>query len=177
MSVQPAQRRVERETHWHRMLRRPVEKSYSGGDQLRLPMQNREPEANDLVGLTTKIVEAYVQKNMVVVSGLPELIRNVHATLTDISSGVSTSVLKPAVPIRKSVFPDHIVCLEDGKKLTMLKRYLRSKYGLSPEDYRSKWNLPPDYPMVAPNYSTRRSDFAKKIGLGRSSKKTKGKRV
>lgn len=139
-------------------------------------MQNRESENNDLVDLTSKIVEAYVQRNLVVISGLPDLIRNIHSTLTDISAGVTTSVLKPAVPVKKSIFPDYIVCLEDGKRLTMLKRYLRSKYGLSPDEYRAKWNLPIDYPMVAPNYSTRRSDFAKKIGLGRSPGKAKSKR-
>ncbi len=169
-------RRVERETHWHRMLRRRIEKPYSGGDRIQLPMQNRQSENTDLVDLTSRIVEAYVQKNSVAISGLPDLIRNVHTTLADISAGVSTSVLKPAVPVKKSVFPDYIVCLEDGKRLTMLKRYLRSKYGLSPDEYRAKWNLPIDYPMVAPNYSTRRSDFAKKIGLGRNPGKAKGKR-
>jgi predicted transcriptional regulator len=76
---------------------------------------------------------------------------------------------KPAVPIRKSVTPEYIVCLEDGKKLKMLKRHLRSTYGMTPDEYRTKWNLPPDYPMVAPNYAAQRSEFAKKIGLGRSS--------
>jgi predicted transcriptional regulator len=169
-------RRVERQTYWHAVLRRRPEKSYSEGDLLRLAMQNNEPDSNNLIGLTSKIVEAYVQKNSVVVTGLPDLIRNVHSTLADISGGaVHSSAPKPAVPVKKSVFPDYIVCLEDGKKLTMLKRYLRSKYKMSPEEYRAKWNLPLDYPMVAPNYSTRRSDFAKKIGLGRSSKKTKRK--
>lgn len=168
-------RRVERETHWHAVLRQRTEKSYSEGDLFRTPMPNsQQPESSDLVALTTKIVEAYVQKNNVAANGLPDLIRSVHGTLTDISTGVpSSAALKPAVPVKKSVFPDYIVCLEDGKKLTMLKRYLRSRYHMTPEEYRAKWNLPADYPMVAPNYSTRRSDFAKKIGLGRSPSKSK----
>lgn len=166
-------RRVHRETGWHAVLRRAEEKSYSGGHLIRLAMPSNERESPELVGLTSKIVEAYVQKNLVAASGLPDLIRSIHSTLTDISTGVPSTVHKPAVPVKKSVFPDYIVCLEDGKKLTMLKRYLRSRYGLSPEEYRAKWNLPADYPMVAPNYSTRRSDFAKKIGLGRSPGKAK----
>jgi predicted transcriptional regulator len=166
-------RRIERVTHWHAVLRRRPDKSYSEGDLFERPMPNSEHEGGNLVGLTSKIVEAYVQKNMVAASGLPDLIRSIHSTLSDISSGTTSTVLKPAVPIKKSVFPDHIVCLEDGKKLTMLKRYLRSRFSLTPEEYRAKWGLPADYPMVAPNYSTRRSDFAKKIGLGRTPGKAK----
>jgi predicted transcriptional regulator len=83
---------------------------------------------------------------------------------------------KPAVPVKKSIHPEYIVCLEDGKKLKMLKRYLRSRYGLSPDDYRAKWGLPADYPMVAPNYAAQRSEFAKKIGLGRTASSKKGRR-
>ena len=167
-------RQVARQTHWHAVLRKRPEKPYSEGDLFRAPMPNtRESEGSDLVGLTSKIVEAYVQKNMVAANGLPDLIRSIHNTLSDISTGVPSMVHKPAVPVKKSVFPDYIVCLEDGKKLTMLKRYLRSRYHMTPDEYRAKWNLPADYPMVAPNYSTRRSDFAKKIGLGRSPSKSK----
>jgi predicted transcriptional regulator len=128
----------------------------------------------DILKLVTEIVAAYVGKNEVAAKDLPGLIRTVHATLGGFASagaspGVGGASRPPAVPVKKSVTPDHIVCLEDGKKLKMLKRYLRSRYKLSPDDYRARWNLPPDYPMVAPNYAQRRSEFAKKIGLGKGS--------
>jgi predicted transcriptional regulator len=103
---------------------------------------------------------------------LAGVIKNVHDTLCGLSGAnggqTETTNQKPAVPIKKSVTPDYIVCLEDGKKLKMLKRYLRTNYKLSPEDYRAKWGLPRDYPIVAPNYAAKRSEFAKKIGLGRT---------
>lgn len=128
---------------------------------------------DDILKLVTEIVAAYVSKNPVPASELPGIIRDVHATLGGFA-GISlpgpakgTAPRAPAVPVRKSVQPDHIVCLEDGKKLKMLKRYLRARYKMSPEEYRARWNLPPDYPMVAPNYAARRSEFAKKIGLGK----------
>ncbi|MEM0985656.1 MAG: MucR family transcriptional regulator [Pseudomonadota bacterium] len=122
-----------------------------------------------LIELTTEIVSAFVAKNPVPSAGLPELIRSVHETLSDISHGTPgpSPRPKPVVPVNKSVTPDYLICLEDGRKLKMLKRYLRSRYAMTPEEYRARWNLPNDYPMVAPNYAKRRSDFAKEIGLGR----------
>jgi predicted transcriptional regulator len=122
----------------------------------------------------TEIVSAYVSKNEVAAADLPALIKSVHQTLGGIGGSPRHAAGKqPAVPVKKSVTPDYIVCLEDGKKLKMLKRYLRSRYGLTPDAYRAKWNLPADYPMTAPNYAARRSDFAKQIGLGRPVKKKK----
>ena len=116
------------------------------------------------------IVSAYVRRNPVGASALPDLIRTVHQSLnvlTEAPTATPAEKQKPAVPVSKSVQPDYIVCLEDGAHLKMLKRYLRSRFGLSPEDYRRKWGLPPEYPMVAPAYAQRRSDFAKQIGLGK----------
>ena len=116
------------------------------------------------------IVSAYVRRNPVGVSALPDLIHTVHRSLNGLNAEVAAPLRekqKPAVPVSKSVQPDYIVCLEDGAHLKMLKRYLRSRFGLSPEDYRRKWGLPPEYPMVAPAYAQRRSDFAKQIGLGK----------
>jgi predicted transcriptional regulator len=126
----------------------------------------------DILKLVTEIVTAYVSRNTVAAEDLPNVIKSVHATLGSIQGadpGAPTRA--PAVPVKKSVTPDYIVCLEDGKKLKMLKRYLRAQYGLTPEAYRAKWNLPADYPMTAPNYAARRSEFAKQIGLGRPRKK------
>jgi predicted transcriptional regulator len=129
----------------------------------------RNEGEDEVLRMVTEIVAAYVSKNPVAPGDLPVIIRNVHATLGSMSGGdAAASPRAPAVPVKKSVAPDYIVCLEDGKKLKMLKRYLRSRYKLSPDEYRQRWNLPPDYPMVAPNYAKRRSDFAKKIGLGRA---------
>ena len=124
---------------------------------------------DDILKLVTEIVSAYVSKNPVPADQLPAIIKNVHATLGGFAGEASDRALPraPAVPIRKSVHDEYIVCLEDGKKLKMLKRYLRSRYQLSPSEYRERWNLPPNYPMVAPNYAKKRSDFAKKIGLGK----------
>ncbi|MEP0707154.1 MucR family transcriptional regulator [Parvibaculum sp.] len=120
--------------------------------------------------LTTEIVAAYVSNNAIAANDLPGMIRTVHSTLTglDQNNTAADVDLAPAVPVKKSVTPDYIVCLEDGKKLKMLKRYLRSQYGLTPEEYRARWNLPHDYPMVAPNYAAQRSKLAKQIGLGRA---------
>jgi len=122
--------------------------------------------------MTADIVSAYVSKNVLPATQIPEVINTVFSSLTGLNGQpreVQAEPQKPAVPIRKSVTPEYIVCLEDGKKLKMLKRHLRSTYGMTPDEYRTKWNLPPDYPMVAPNYAAQRSEFAKKIGLGRSS--------
>jgi len=127
-------------------------------------------ESPDLLLLTAEIVAAHVSNNHVGAGEVADLIGRVHAALTglgDTAPEPSEPDLKPAVSIRASVKPDYIVCLEDGKKLTMLKRYLRARYGMSPEEYRAKWGLPADYPMVAPNYADRRRELAKDIGLGR----------
>jgi predicted transcriptional regulator len=120
--------------------------------------------------MTADIVASFVANNKVAPEQLSELIRAVHKTMDALSQGhdeKAAEKARPAVPVNKSVQEDFIVCLEDGKKLKMLKRYLRSTYNMSPEDYRKKWGLPADYPMVAPAYAARRSEFAKKIGLGR----------
>jgi predicted transcriptional regulator len=129
------------------------------------------PHAANLLEMTTEIVASYVSSNEVNVENLPDLIRSIHRSLGALGSPVEIEKQlekpKAAVTVAKSVTDDYIVCLEDGKRLKMLKRYLRSKYDMSPDDYRKRWNLPADYPMVAPNYAKRRSEFAKQIGLGR----------
>jgi MucR family transcriptional regulator, transcriptional regulator of exopolysaccharide biosynthesis len=132
----------------------------------------------DMLRLATDIVSAYVQFNPLPAGQLAQMIRDVHETLSGLAGSGSSAAekLKPAVPIKKSITPEYIICLEDGKKLKMLKRYLRSRYDLSPEEYRSKWGLPADYPMVAPNYAEQRSQFAKQIGLGRTATKRRGRR-
>lgn len=127
--------------------------------------------SDDILKLATEIVAAYVSNNPIPVSEVPAMIKSVHSTLGGLGGGLTGEIQlsqKPAIPVKRSVNPDFIVCLEDGKKLKMLKRYLRSNYGMTPEEYRSKWSLPADYPMVAPNYAAQRSEFAKKIGLGRT---------
>lgn len=129
---------------------------------------------NDLIDLSADIVCAYVSHNALSVSDLPKLISDVHAALRGLQApGAAEPVeeLKPAVPVRKSVAADYIICLEDGKKFKSLKRHLRTHYDLSPEEYREKWGLPADYPMVAPNYSATRSRLAKDNGLGRKTSK------
>ena len=128
------------------------------------------PMNSDLVDLSADIVCAYVSHNSLSVTDLPKLIADVHAALSGLHAGnvvVPVEELKPAVPIKKSVTNDFIVCLEDGKKFKSLKRHLRTHYDLSPEQYRERWGLPADYPMVAPSYSERRSRLAKDNGLGR----------
>ncbi|MEK9684998.1 MAG: MucR family transcriptional regulator [Rhodospirillaceae bacterium] len=124
----------------------------------------------DLVTMTVDIVAAYVSNKSVDPDQLPEVINTVFTSLSSLNSPKDVeenAPLKPAVSIKRSITPDYIVCLEDGKKLKMLKRHLRTAYGLTPDDYRTKWGLPSDYPMVAPNYAQRRSHFAKQIGLGK----------
>ena len=123
----------------------------------------------DFIGLTAGIVSAYVSNNPVASGDIPALISQVHSALQRASSGQagpSTEPLKPAVPVKRSVHPDYIVCLEDGNKFKSLKRHLRSQYGMTPEQYREKWGLAADYPMVAPNYAAARSRLAKQMGLG-----------
>jgi predicted transcriptional regulator len=132
-----------------------------------------------ILARVTEIVTAYLSKNTLPPEEVPALIRSIHATLGGIAGGITGSgpaareAREPAVSIKKSVKPDYIVCLEDGKKLKMLKRYLRARYDMSPDEYRAKWNLPADYPMTAPNYAAKRSEFAKKFGLGKPGKKNK----
>ena len=126
-----------------------------------------QTDSNEILSLTTSIVAAHVSNNPVTVNDLPGLIREVYQTLTNVGSGEQEPERPvPAVPIKKSIAPDHIVCLEDGKKLKMLKRHLKTAYDMSPEEYRERWGLSPDYPMVAPNYAKQRSRLAKQIGLG-----------
>jgi predicted transcriptional regulator len=124
---------------------------------------------SELLGLTATIVAAFVAHNSVATPDLSELIRNVHTALAAVAGKAAVQQreeLKPAIPVKRSVTPDYVVCLEDGKKFKSLKRHLRSHYNLSPEQYREKWSLPTDYPMVAPNYAEARSQLAKKMGLG-----------
>ncbi len=138
-----------------------------------------DARADELLKLASEIVAAYVSNNLLPIGDVPDMIKSVHATLGSLSQPALTEAvpqLKPAVPIKKSIGQDFIVCLEDGKKLKMLKRYLRSRYNLSPEEYRAKWQLPADYPMVAPAYAAKRSEFAKQIGLGRSAPVAKARR-
>ena len=126
--------------------------------------------------MTSEIVSSFVSNNAVTTDGLPEVIRSVYRTISTLSGtqeSKSDEKLKPAVPVSKSVTEDYIICLEDGRKLKMLKRYLRSRYDMSPDEYRRRWSLPADYPMVAPSYTERRSEFAKKIGLGKGVRKAR----
>ena len=130
--------------------------------------------SRETLRLTTDIVAAYLSNNALDPEKIPDVVRNVFSALGSLGGGdfsAPAEKQKPAVPVKRSITDDYIVCLEDGKKLKMLKRYLRSQYGLSPEEYRKKWGLPADYPMVAPSYAKKRSQFAKKIGLGRTSRK------
>lgn len=127
------------------------------------------PGKEDLIAWTAKIVASHLQNNSVAISDLPDAIKDVYRSLEGVSSSPpSQQDNRPAVTIRRSVTPDYIVCLEDGKKLKILKRHLRTAYNMTPEEYRKKWGLPADYPMVSPNYARQRSALAKKIGLGNS---------
>ncbi|MER8847496.1 MucR family transcriptional regulator [Mesorhizobium australicum] len=135
--------------------------------------EEAEKNVDTLIELTADVVSAYVSNNPIPVGDLPALIGQVHAALKGTAGGVSAEVpvaLTPAVPIRKSVTPDYIISLEDGKKFRSLKRHLSTHYGLTPDGYRAKWGLPADYPMVAPNYAAARSALAKTMGLGRKPK-------
>ena len=123
----------------------------------------------DVLGLTAQIVSAHVTKNPVPIDEFPALIREVYKTLSSVGDvAVPAGAPKPSVPVTKSVFPDYIVCLEDGKQMTMLKRHLMTEHNMTVDQYRAKWGLPSNYPMVAPNYAETRSTLAKKMGLGRS---------
>ena len=130
----------------------------------------RDDQGVETLRMTTDIVASFVANNKITPEQLTDLIRSVHRTMGALSQGGEDKTQerpKPAIAVNKSIHNDYLICLEDGKKLKMLKRYLRSTYSLSPEEYRKKWSLPADYPMVAPAYAARRSEFAKKIGLGR----------
>ena len=132
--------------------------------------------SDDLLKLASDIVAAYVSNNPVPVSELPGMIKSVHATLGGLSGAGGSEALtsqKPAVPIKRSITPEYIVCLEDGKKLKMLKRHLMTHYNMTPDQYRQKWGLSPDYPMVAPNYAEQRRNLAKSIGLGTKRRRTR----
>ena len=141
-------------------------------------------DKTELLEMTADIVSAYVGNNSVAANDLPALIANIHAALSTVSTGVvevEPEIKEPAVPIRKSISPDFLICLEDGRKFKSLKRHLRTKYDMSPEEYRAKWGLAKDYPMVAPNYAKARSDLAKQMGLGQGGRKparaaTRGKK-
>ncbi len=129
---------------------------------------------NAYIELTTEIVSAYVSNNSLPTAELPALIEAIHGSLNKIASGsqeAPAETLTPAVPIKKSITPDFIICLEDGKKFKSLKRHLRTKYDMTPDQYRAKWGLPSDYPMVAPNYASARSELAKAMGLGAQRRK------
>jgi len=126
-------------------------------------------EKPEIIEMTAEIVAAYVENNTISTGDLPALIQSVHRALSSVSSGadaVEAAPKEPAVPVRRSITADFLICLEDGRKFKSLKRHLRTKYNLSPEDYRAKWGLAKDYPMVAPNYAKARSDLAKQMGLG-----------
>jgi predicted transcriptional regulator len=126
-------------------------------------------EKSEIIEMTADIVSAYVGNNSVAAADLPSLIQNVHRALSGVTSvpePVDISPKEPAVPVKRSITPDYLICLEDGRKFKSLKRHLRTKYNMSPEEYRAKWSLAKDYPMVAPNYAKARSDLAKQMGLG-----------
>lgn len=133
----------------------------------------------EILRLTVDVAVAYLRNNTVTASQVPELMSTIHDSLARLAGASAEPVnepLKPAVPIKKSLQNDYIICLEDGKRLKMLKRHLRTTYGMTPDEYRAKWGLPASYPMVAPNYAAQRSEFAKKIGLGKSTAKRGGRR-
>lgn len=136
-------------------------------------MTNTQNNRSELLSLTTEIVASYLSANTVSASDIPALIERVYKTLSNVDApagALSADRPQPAVSIKKSVQPDYIVCLEDGKKLKMLKRHIKSAYGMTPDQYRERWGLPNDYPMVAPNYAEKRSRLAKTIGLGKQAK-------
>ena len=136
-------------------------------------------DKSEIIEMTADIVAAYVGANSVSAGDLPSLIQSVHRALSGISSGAEAAEAapkEPAVPIRRSITPDFLICLEDGRKFKSLKRHLRTKYNMSPDEYRSKWNLSKDYPMVAPNYAKARSDLAKQMGLGQGGRQAARKK-
>jgi len=137
---------------------------------------NQGPQGEALLRVTSDIVSSFVANNAVTTDSLPDVIRSVYRTVATLAGNMDAKAddrPKPAVPVSRSVTTDFIICLEDGRKLKVLKRYLRSRYDMSPDDYRKRWGLPADYPMVAPAYTERRSEFAKKIGLGKGVRKAR----
>ena len=136
-------------------------------------------EKSEIIEMTADIVSAYVGNNSVTSADLPALIQSVHRALAGVAGGgeiVEAAPKEPAVPVKRSITPEFLICLEDGRKFKSLKRHLRTKYNMSPEEYRAKWGLPKDYPMVAPNYAKARSDLAKQMGLGQGGRQTARKR-
>ena len=136
-------------------------------------------DKSEIIEMTADIVAAYVGANSVTATDLPALIQSVHRALTGVATGsevAEAAPREPAVPIKKSITPEYLICLEDGRKFKSLKRHLRTKYNMSPEEYRSKWSLPKDYPMVAPSYAKARSELAKQMGLGQGGRQTARKR-
>ncbi|ACG79125.1 transcriptional regulator [Phenylobacterium zucineum HLK1] len=151
----------------------------SAASLARTARNGRMDEKTEVIEMTADIVSAYVGNNTVAAADLPGLIQSVHRALAGVSSGaeaVEAQPKEPAVPIRRSITPDYLVCLEDGRKFKSLKRHLRTKYNMSPEEYRAKWGLPKDYPMVAPNYAKARSDLAKQMGLGQGGRQAPRKK-
>ena len=137
---------------------------------------SENPKSGEFIGLTADIVSAYVSNNTVPAAEIPSLISQVHSALVRVSGGhgeTPADALKPAVPVKKSITPEYIICLEDGKKFKSLKRHLRTQYNITPEQYREKWGLAADYPMVAPNYAAARSQLAKQMGLGQQRRRRK----
>ena len=131
-------------------------------------------DKSEITGMTADIVSAYVSNNAIATADIPNLIQNVYralASLTTTAEAVEAAPREPAVPVRRSITPDFLICLEDGRKFKSLKRHLRTKYNMSPDEYRAKWGLAKDYPMVAPNYAKARSDLAKQMGLGQGGRK------
>ncbi len=140
---------------------------------------SRDVDHGEILRMAVEVVSSYVGRNQIAGDQIPELINTVYRSMAGLANSDShedQEVSKPAVAVRRSITPDYIICLEDGKKLKMLKRHLRTTYGMTPEEYRAKWKLPHDYPMVAPNYAKQRSEFAKNIGLGRKSGRPKSRK-
>ncbi len=136
-------------------------------------------DKSEIIEMTADIVSAYVGNNSIATADLPALIQSIHRALTAVSGGVEpveVAPKEPAVPVRRSVTPEYLICLEDGRKFKSLKRHLRTKYNMSPEEYRAKWGLAKDYPMVAPNYAKARSELAKQMGLGQGGRQAARKR-
>ena len=140
-------------------------------------MSDDSGESSSFIELTANIVSAYVSNNPVPTADIPALIGQIHSALQRVSGGQAAAPAepqKPAVPVKRSINPDHIVCLEDGLKFKSLKRHLRTRYNMTPDQYREKWALPPDYPMVAPNYAAARSQLARQMGLGQQRRRRRG---
>ena len=140
---------------------------------------SRDVDRGEILRMAVEVVSSYVGRNQIAGDQIPELINTVYRSMAGLANAdghEDREVSKPAVAVRRSVTPDYLICLEDCKKLKMLKRHLRTTYGMTPEEYRAKWKLPHDYPMVAPNYAKQRSEFAKNIGLGRKSGRPKSRK-